>query len=63
MPKQMTASEMGRKGGSVTGPSKRRGGRKHYAALAALRWKDMTAEQRSAEMSRRRRLGSKRKGK
>jgi hypothetical protein len=57
--REMTASEMGRKGGSVTGASKRRGDSDHYAALASLRWADMTSEERSAEMSRRRRKGRK----
>ena len=50
---------MGRKGGSVTGKSKRRGGAKHYAALASGYWASLSAEERSAEMSRRRRLGAK----
>lgn len=38
MTKQMTAAEMGRKGGSVRGPSKRRGDSAHYRALVNKRY-------------------------
>lgn len=39
MPKQMTASQMGRKGGKATGASKVRGDSAYYRALAAKRTK------------------------
>ena len=48
-------ADIGRKGGAVTGASKRRGDAGHYAALAESYWQMLTPEERSREMSRRRR--------
>lgn len=56
------AAELGRKGGAAgRGESKRRGSTAHYKKLAASRWAGMTKAERSAEMSRRRRKGLKKR--
>ena len=60
--REMTVSEMARLGGQAgTGKAKVRGSSKHYATMAALAWAGMTKAERSAEMSRRRRKGARKK--